>query len=97
MADQEEIRQQAVPVFYASSIRVMTTGNDMKLALGDVLPADDSDGSGEIRQQAAIITMSLHTAKDLHALLGRGLEETEEMFGAIDTPFLRHLRNEKPG
>jgi len=86
-------QQTDAPAFYASIVSFAATGADIKLVFMDSQPIVDTDGTiQEQRQlvQRGTVSMSFHTAKDLHALIGQALSDFEQNFGPIDTPYLRN-------
>jgi len=100
MTDRTEQPSRNAPAFYASGIAIAGSGTDMKLIFMDNQPGFSEDGEMTEKQKAhlcGVVTMSFHTAKDLHALLGVVLSQFEEEFGKLDTPFLKDQRDQNLG
>ena len=86
------------PAFYASGVGFAVSGTDVKLVFTDNQPTIGKDGDinseGETFQ-SGVVTLSFHTVKDLHALLGHVVQELETRFGRIDTPYLQQQKEVK--
>ena len=96
MADQPEGQERhGAPMFYTSSIRLVASGTDIKIAFEDSVPVHDQKGELQAENfRVALVQMSFHTAKDLSALLNQTLAGIEAQLGEIDTPFLQKQRAE---
>jgi hypothetical protein len=80
------------PIYSASGIQILSTGNEFMLLLGRARAAKLADGQlapVAIQEPVATIYVSPQTLKDLHVALGDVLREHEKLFGNISTPFLK--------
>ncbi len=92
MTDHEEQSSREVPEFYASGANIAATGTDIKLVFTDNRPVCNEDGEIIDKRKmivCGVITLSFHSAKDLHRLLDLALQQLEKNIGTIDTPFLQ--------
>ena len=97
MTDPANQPSQDVPFIYASGVAGAATGTDFKLVFTNARPrpsAADAAMVGEMPTEwAAVVTMSFHMVKDLHAVLGDAVSALESRFGELDTPYLQDRRN----
>ncbi len=95
MADQSNPQVElTLPVYYAPIIGVGSTGVDIKLTFMDFSPIEVTGENGKKQRPAipqCVVSLGLHAAKDLHALLGIELRKYEDEFGELRTVFTRSL------
>jgi len=98
MADQNNSQLEiALPVYYAPVIGVASTDVDVKITFMDFSPLSVTGDDGEKHRPAipqCAVSLGLHAAKDLHALLGIKLREHEDQFGELRTSFTMSLEKE---
>ena len=89
--------QATVSAYYAPVIGVGSTGVDVKLTFMDFAPLEMTGEDGRKHRPAipqCVVSLGLHAAKDLHALLGIELRKHEDEFGELRTVFTMSLPKE---
>lgn len=90
---EQEAKEASVPTIYASGFSVLATGTDMKIILTDNVPGelDDKGKVSNAQIMNGILTLSIHSAKDLAALVNDAIAHYEKEFGTVNTPFLKGM------
>ena len=94
-----QIAHFAMPTFHASSIQLISAGNDFSLmfmrnAIGTLtLP----EGPTTVAQAVPVaeIVLSPGTLKDFALMLGKAISDYEADFGVVETPYVRKVEASK--
>src|SRR5579859_5376355 len=84
-------------VSYASSVNILSAGNDFLLVFQRPRPGTLATGAlapFAIIENAEILGVSVKTAKDLHRALTEHLAGYERIYGKIETEYTRRLDDE---
>jgi hypothetical protein len=91
----KEVKRVDAPLFYASNVLMMASGNDFTLLFNRPHPIEKADGSinvaAAVADTVAIVSITPQTAKDLFLLLRENIPKWEAEFGVVNTPFMRQL------
>ena len=87
------------PLFFATSLRLLGTGNEFLMLFQHLLAMQDETGEifgGAARTQvSAIIAVSPQTLKDISLLINDQIAKYEKDFGELKTPFTQTKLDEK--
>jgi hypothetical protein len=95
----QNLKKIDTPLYYASGVMFLATGNDFTLIFSRARPLLNADGSvnpaAAVSEPVAVVSVTPQTAKDLLLLLQANLPVWEEDFGEIQTVFSRQLERQK--